>query len=226
MLLMLEKIIFPPTCVQTGEPTIEIDLAKKRLEKLKIARGGCPVCARETISYRICGKCLVTPPIISKTQVGYWLNDELKTMIHQYKYADNLFYSRLFSELLSFDIANIDVLVPVPLHLKRLSERGFNQSLELAKFIGKKYNLPVIEAVSRIKHTPQQIKLTKKERKINLKNAFSINEGSLNKITSIAIIDDVITTGTTVNEIAKCLNKVYPDLTIQAWAIAKTPKIR
>ena len=217
----LEKIIFPAICTQTGAYCEELDLSKSFLKSLEPPLELCPVCAGKSITNRVCGKCQSEPPIITKIQVGYLLNEPLKKMVHDYKYSKNLFYSRLFSEIIEFDSSGVDALVPVPLHLNRLSKRGFNQSLEIAKFLGKKYNLPVIDAVNRIKDTPQQTKLNKKGRQQNLKGAFEVIEQCLQNIDSIAIIDDVITTGSTINEIAKILNKQQPNLIIQVWVVAK-----
>lgn len=224
MLKNLEKIIFPSICVVTGERTLEIDLANEMIEKLQPVKEVCPVCAGYSLTNRVCGKCRLKPPEIQLMQVGFSLNDELKEMIHQFKYGKNLFYSRLFVELLAFDSSGIDALVPVPLHVNRLSKRGFNQSLELAKFLSKKYKLPIIDAVSRIKDTPQQASLPARQRKKNLKGAFNVDKKLLQCVNSIAIVDDVITTNTTIYEIAKEIKKQIPNIKIQAWAVAKTPK--
>ena len=218
----LEKIIFPTICSQTGIPCEKFDLSENFLALLEDSCCLCPVCGGVSITNRVCGKCQLHPPIIKKTQVGYQLNDALKQMIHDYKYSNNLFYSRLFSEIITFEPDGIDALIPVPLHLNRLSKRGFNQSLELAKCLGGKYQLPVIEAVSRIVDTPQQVNLSKKQRKQNIKNAFKVEASGLNGLKKIAIVDDVITSGSTINEIARILHKQNSTLDIQAWAIAKT----
>ncbi len=220
----LEKIIFPTICSQTGMPCEEFDLSENFLALLETPYGLCPICAGESMTNRVCGKCQLHPPIIKKTQVGYRLNDALKQMIHDYKYSKNLFYSRLFSEIITFESDGIDALIPVPLHLNRLSKRGFNQSLELAKWLGGKYQLPVIEAVSRVVDTPQQVNLSKKQRKQNVKNAFKVEVSSLNRFNKVAIVDDVITSGSTINEIARILHKQNPTLEIHAWAVAKTVK--
>lgn len=226
----IEESIFPPTCVVTGEKatSTNLDIGEQILNQLQLAKEICPICARYSLTNRTCGKCLKEPPIITLTQVGYLLDDILKEMIHQYKYHNQLFYSKLFAELLSPKInqKKVEALIPVPLHINRLSTRGFNQSLELAKFLAKNFNLPIIEAISRVIDTPQQTNLTKKERKKNLQGAFTVNKILLKNINSIAIVDDVITTGTTINEIAKLLHKSKRSLKIQAWAIAKTPKLK
>jgi len=224
MLKNLEKIIFPPTCVMTEKRAFDIDLADEIIEQLQPVKELCPICAGHSLTNLVCGKCRQKPPEIQLTQVGFFLNNELKEMIHQFKYGHNLFYSRLFVELLAFDSAGVEALVPVPLHVNRLSKRGFNQSLELAKFLSKKYKLPIIEAVSRMKDTPQQANLSAKQRKKNLKGAFSVNNEILRCVNSVALVDDVITTNSTINEIAKAIKKQNSNTKIQAWAIAKTPK--
>lgn len=227
MLKTLEKIILPTTCVVTGKNGGDFDLSPQIISQLIMAKELCPICAELSLSNKTCGKCLQKPPIILQTQVGFLLNDVLKEMIHQYKFSGNLFYSDIFAKLLAPKItpSNIDALIPVPLHIKRLSSRGFNQSLELAKKLAKIFNIPVIDIITKTVDTSSQANLTKKERQKNLRGAFSINKNLLNNINTIAIVDDVITTSSTINEIAKILHKSNPSLNIQAWAIAKTPSV-
>jgi ComF family protein len=109
-------------------------------------------------------------------------------------------------------IEKIDILIPVPLHKKRLIERKYNQSLLLCREITKRTNKKTIaNFLFKIKHTKAQVKLNEKDRVSNLKKTFFVNEKYLKEIENyknlnFAIIDDVVTTGTTINECTKALN--------------------
>jgi len=101
------------------------------------------------------------------------------------------------------------IFIPVPLHKKRYKWRGFNQSELLSIYLAEKYKTLSVNLLKKIKHTKAQAKLSKKARLQNLKNAFSIQDVDIEipKTTRIFIIDDVVTTGTTLNECAKILYK-------------------
>ena len=104
----------------------------------------------------------------------------------------------------------VQVVVPVPLHPTRKRERGFNQAELLAKEIGKRLNIPLIsDVLIRIRATPSQTKLSSKKRLENVKDAFSVNEKKLFDIKdkTVLLIDDVFTTGATLNECARTLIK-------------------
>jgi ComF family protein len=102
----------------------------------------------------------------------------------------------------------IDLIIPVPLHAERLREREFNQSLLLADRIGRHLNIPVsCTALTRIAPAPPQTTLSRKERLNNLRQAFSVPRPESIAGQRILLIDDVFTTGTTVNACAKTLRK-------------------
>lgn len=113
-----------------------------------------------------------------------------------------------------------ECIIPVPLHQQRLRERGFNQALELSRIISKQLNIPLNYSLChRDKATPFQSGLSAKQRKQNLKNAFKVAKN--HSYQHVAIFDDVVTTGTTVNELARQL-KQSGVRTIEVWAIART----
>jgi competence protein ComFC len=100
----------------------------------------------------------------------------------------------------------VDVMVPVPLHIRRLRERGFNQALLLVKELSKRAGIPYQERVLRkIKDTPVQITLKKRERSKNLKGAFQVQDQEAIKGKTVVLVDDVYTTGATVNECSRAL---------------------
>ncbi len=113
------------------------------------------------------------------------------------------------------------LLIPIPLHPQRLKERGFNQALELAKHIGKRANIPVYKRhLVRVKQTKTQKQSKRRARALNMKGAFTLVQTFDLESQHIAIIDDVITTGSTMSEAAKTLRKAQPEQ-ITLLAIAK-----
>jgi len=106
----------------------------------------------------------------------------------------------------------VDCIVPIPLHIRRLRERGFNQALLLARTLSKRTRIPCRERTLRkIKDTPFQTVLKGRERRRNLKGAFHVDNKMDIKGNSILLVDDVYTTGTTVNECARTLLKEGAD---------------
>lgn len=126
----------------------------------------------------------------------------------KYKYATKLaqdLMSIFLNQQVEF-FSDIDIIIPVPLHKKRLKQRGFNQSDILAQILAKQYNLELqTELVHRKISTKQQAKLNKKQRIYNVKNAFQCNNLSKIKQKTVLLVDDVLTTGSTINECAKAL---------------------
>ena len=106
------------------------------------------------------------------------------------------------------DFTDYSLIIPVPLHIKRLRQRGFNQALILARAIGKKWQIPVnFSLLKRHKFTETQTGMNKTERKQNIKGAFEVRDKENIAGKNIIIVDDVYTTGATVNECAKTLLK-------------------
>jgi ComF family protein len=113
-----------------------------------------------------------------------------------------------------------ELIIPVPLHEKRLKERGYNQSLEIARPIARQLKIPLaISVCDRIKHTPPQSSLSKYERQQNLHGAFSIHRTI--PVKHVVIFDDVVTTGSTVVELGKILHQAGIER-VDVWCVART----
>lgn len=137
-------------------------------------------------------------------------NDATSKAIHKFKYGKDTSYSRALGAIISsyrdMDIRDFDVIIPVPLHIKRLRERGFNQSLLLARAVGNKFKITVDPySLKRTRWTEPQVNLKGRERKMNVKGAFEV----VNDIKGrrVLLIDDVYTTGATAAECSKVLKK-------------------
>ena len=143
-------------------------------------------------------------------------------MMQRYKYGSMLNLGYIFGKILSKEVnlAEVDLIIPMPMHPTRLKERGFNQALEIAKIITK--NCPEkldFKSAQRQKYTPPQAILPLKARVKNIKGAFKVTTNLTGK--RIAIIDDVMTTGASLNELAKTL-KLAGSSHVECWVIART----
>ena len=173
----------------------------------------------------VCGKCQKNPPHYTTSTIPHLYAPPLKQLITQLKFHGNLTYAPLLAQNFINSIklrgnALPDCIIPVPLHYQRLRERGFNQALELARIIAKQLKIPFDYSLCRRnKATPFQSGLNAKQRKQNLRNAFSVTKP--HSYTHVAIFDDVVTTGTTVNELARKLKESGVEI-IEVWAIART----
>lgn len=184
----------------------------------------------------LCASCTRALPLASITPMLPNLDDLLALFRYQppisqwmmrYKFQGDLSFSRFFAhsfiEKMSALKKRPDLLLPVPLYPKRLRERGFNQALEIAKPIAKHFSIPLeAHACIKIKHTPPQSTLSRAARLKNLKNTFALSKTL--DAQHVAIIDDVITTGSTITQIANLL-RTCGIKTISAWCCAVTDKL-
>ncbi|WPL11809.1 MULTISPECIES: ComF family protein [Thiorhodovibrio] len=148
-------------------------------------------------------------------------------MIADFKFRQRLHLGRLFGQLLAEAAvwqsgpSLPELLIPVPLHSKRLRERGYNQSLEVARVIGRELKIPVdSRVVERAWATPPQLSLAREERLANVRDAFRVPRPL--QARHVAIIDDVVTTGATAGELAGVLHQAGAER-VDVWAIARTP---
>ena len=180
----------------------------------------------------LCRYCLKQTPLFDDAFSLFHYKPPVDYFIKQLKFQQRLFYA----DLLGYKMANAlaeyikqserkihipDALFPMPLHKKRLRNRGFNQALEIAKPIAKKLNIPLISnTLIRSRHTQAQSKLAAHKRRNNLKNSFSYQPTTPYK--NIAIIDDVMTTGTTLHEVTKTLKHHSSVDNVYVWICACT----
>jgi ComF family protein len=184
----------------------------------------CPICALPTASGQVCGACLQRHPAFDRTLAAFSYHFPVDRLLHAFKYSGDLALADVLAKPLAqraADHPKPDLLIPMPLHPGRLRERGFNQSLEIAKLISRWLDIPLAaDACRRTRDTPPQAGLKWKERRRNVRGAFACDlDLSGGKI---AILDDVITTGATLNEICRIL-KARGASEVSAWVVARTP---
>lgn len=171
----------------------------------------------------LCGQCLQHPPPFERVLSPFRYESPMDHLVQQLKYSGRLEMARLLGHLMAQWLAPRldalpDVIIPVPLHPRRLRERGFNQAQEMARPIARQLGLPIdTKTCRRTRFTTPQFGLSAKERAKNVKNAFQI-EGAAAR--HVALVDDVMTTGQTVRELAKVLRKAGAE-EIEVWVCAR-----
>lgn len=192
-------------------------------DKIDYIRGPvCPRCSKpfgspDALDYTpdyLCGDCRKNLPLFDGIKaVGYY-QGVLKDIIHLFKYRGKVGLGPYLIDLMNqayqekWADNSFDVIIPVPLHRKRLREREFDQALILAKGISKDQGIPLIYGnLIRHRWTESQTSLSKKERRHNVKGAFSLRNPDQIRGLRVLLIDDVYTTGATITECAKVLKK-------------------
>lgn len=175
----------------------------------------CPCCGRvfeAGDSDRLCGDCQTEPPPFDRARAAALYDNDgpVGKAIKRFKFAGQMVYLPLLQSWLQRPgcrelVAEADLLLPVPLHPRRLKARGFNQALLLAQgfqeaAIGR-------EVLTRVRHTVPQVGLNPKERRENVKGAFAVPRPVAVKGKNILLIDDLYTTGSTVRECARALHR-------------------
>ena len=170
----------------------------------------------------LCGYCQSTNPAFNNCHAPFIYQGAMRYLITNLKFNQHYKNARLLGQLFAKSLPDRKLpqcIIPVPLHKKRYRQRGFNQSLEVAKTIGRQLQIP-IEAKLCLRHrnTSHQVGLTIEDRHKNVKNAFSLTQKT--HYTHIAILDDVMTTGATLQEIALILKKAGV-INIELWVCAR-----
>jgi ComF family protein len=168
----------------------------------------CPQCALPSIQSQLCGDCLTSPPDFDDTQALFRYAFPINAMLQQYKYGQAMYLAETLATLIVEQL-NLDArarLLPMPLHPDRLQVRGFNQSLEIARLISQKTGMNFdYTSCQRVKSSPPQASLSLKERVMNMRNAFSCTQNLAGQ--HILLLDDVMTTGATLNSLAKTVKQ-------------------
>ncbi len=172
----------------------------------------CVSCAKiihNDLSY--CPQCLQKSPIFANAYAIYNYEGVISRLIQEFKYNEKLFLAKFFADKLN-DAFNIiyknnkpDLIIPMPIHKKRIKERGFNQAVEILAKIKKHYSNIDISSCIRIKHTPPLVRMDLKERRKNIKNSFKVIK-TINA-NHVLLVDDVMTTGVSFSELAKTIKK-------------------
>lgn len=183
----------------------------------------CPVCAEASPGGTICGACLKTPPHFDATFAAFRYAFPIDKLVQALKYQRRLATADfLANAMLAAGTPAGDLVVPLPLSAQRLRERGFNQAAELARPLARALKLPLeLDGCTRSRDTAPQAMLPWKERRRNIRHAFecAIDLGGQ----SVIVVDDVMTTGATLDEFARTL-KAHGAARVSNWVAARTLK--
>lgn len=184
----------------------------------------CPRCALASPEGAVCGRCLARPPAYDATVAALEYRFPADVLVHSLKFRGELALAALLGRLLGERVARvgtrIDRVIPVPLSAVRLRERGFNQSLEIARHAARAARAPLdAHACERSRETPPQSALEWDERARNVRGAFRC-AANLHGA-AVAVVDDVMTTGATLDEIAATLKRGGAARVVN-WVVTRT----
>jgi ComF family protein len=223
---IIQDWLFPPTCLLCGDAGSEgRDLCQPCFESLPINFPACPQCGLplpvETVIP--CGACQKHPPAFDRSLALFRYEEPVRHLVHALKFHARYSCARLLGDMLADTLDGLEdkpeAIIPVPLHNSRYRQRGYNQSLEIARTLERRLGLPLdFRSCIRTHATQAQTELAAKDRRRNMKKAFAITRPLT--VGHVAILDDVVTTGATVNELAKVLRKAGVKR-IDVWACAR-----
>jgi ComF family protein len=229
-------LLYPATCIlcgAAGDDGLDICAGcRADLPALGIACVRCALPLPDAVlatvdgAGPVCGGCRHKPPPFTRTLAAYRYEQPLPALVGGFKFQRRLNMLRLAGLLLAqalqaADAQRPDAIVPVPLHRRRLRQRGYDQALELARGVGSTLDLPVLDGcVARDRATPPQAELDANARKRNVRGAFQATM-SLDG-PHIAVLDDVVTTASTVTEVARVLLGAGARR-VDVWCLARTP---
>lgn len=225
---IIQKKWLPPRCVLCGSRGDEdLDLCAGCLADLSRNVGCCYRCGEHFDTAiqvpQLCGRCLKKSPAFDETYAPFLYDSRMRYLIGQLKFANDYKNARLLATLLARHVADHaelpDCLLPVPLHRKRYRERGFNQSLEIARHLSRQLQLPLdLYSCIRQRDTDHQTHLPAKQRQKNMRSAFQVVQPL--PYQHVAIIDDVMTTGATASALAAALKRAGV-ARVDAWICAR-----
>ncbi|MCU7940143.1 MAG: ComF family protein [gamma proteobacterium symbiont of Bathyaustriella thionipta] len=206
------------------------DLCKHCIASLTLNNHCCRRCAapleqsieQDTV---LCGDCLSHDCHYDRVFSPFLYSEEMAYLIKKFKYQQKIHYANILSMLFIQKISILknfqlpQVIIPVPMHTKRLKKRGFNQALELSRIFASHYQLPLnYSSFIRHRYTDLQAEMSASRRQKNVQQAFLVKKPI--HYSHVALVDDVMTTGSTVNEAAKVLKKNGIEK-VDVWTIAR-----
>ena len=233
LLNTLVELFYPSNCVGCGRPQDSGTLLCSRC-KATAPRIQPPFCRRCSRPYEgaidgefSCPNCEDRALAFDCVVAVYQAKGVLRDLIHRYKYSGHFHLRRVLMEFLleamedpRIQATRADCLVPVPLHPTRLRERGFNQAEALAEALSKRTRVPVLRCIERRLYTNTQTRFDRLERMRNLRNVFALRKNSDVRGKHLVLLDDVLTTGSTLHECASVLRAAGAE-SVRAVTVAR-----
>lgn len=185
----------------------------------------CPVCALPIANGVVCGGCLSAPPAFDATLAAFPYAFPVDRMVHALKYRHRLAVVPFLADALCHlgPASGVDVVLPMPLHVKRLRERGFNQAVELARPLARLQGLPIeLVQVLRVLNVAPQMSLSWRERQSNMRGVFACARRFDHL--HVLVVDDVMTTGASLHALAAVLKKQGASK-VTNLVVARTPRM-
>jgi competence protein ComFC len=229
----LVELFYPSNCVGCGDAQAPGVFLCERCKKSvpRIAEPYCNVCCRpfEGLLCGIfaCPNCEDRPPAFDCVVSKYHAKGLLRDLIHRFKYGRQFYLRGVIAEYLIEAMQDeriqglpADCIIPVPLHPARLRERGFNQAEALAEVVFKRNGVPILRCIQRKRYTQTQTQFDRSERMLNLRNSFAMRKNSDVRGKHLVLLDDILTTGSTLHECALVLRAAGAE-TVRAITVAR-----
>jgi ComF family protein len=217
------RLLFGGSCFLCKGAAAELLCAACDADLPRLGMDFCPRCALASPAGALCGRCLTQPPRYDATFAALAYRFPADVLVHALKFRGELALAPLFAGLLAQKLPSagrVDFMLPVPLSASRLRERGYNQALEIGRDIARATRVRLApELCERRRDTLAQADLPLAQRAQNVRDAFHcprLVEGA-----SIAVLDDVMTTGATLDEIAATLKRAGAARVVN-WVVART----
>jgi ComF family protein len=221
----LLDLIYPPRCPGCGRVGYAFcEGCRARVQY--IVPPVCRRCGSPLAEEGLCHRCRTVPSNLNGVLAVAIFSDPIRQAIHALKYENNTTLAAPLGEMMvdtwrRSDLPDADLIVPVPLHRRRYAERGYNQAILLARVLGHGLGLPVDNrTLVRLRATPPQVGLTQVERKRNVEGAFACLGSPKGK--TIVVVDDVCTTGATLEACAAAL-RTAGAANVWAFTLARAP---
>ncbi len=219
------QALLPASCLCCEAPGCgNVDICAGCFRDLPRNEQACTTCALPVpVGQRLCGHCQGEPPPFTRLVAPWRYAEPMDGLIQALKFRGQLPAGRLLGTLLARELAHrratADVIVPLPLHRRRLRERGFNQASEIARCLPQRLGIPVRhDILRRPGGTVRQSRLARRARVTNIRGAFAARDTA--RGLCIALVDDVVTTGSTIEEAARTLLR-QGAATVEVWAVAR-----
>lgn len=225
-LIAIQRWLFPPRCLLCQTRINDGEFCAPCSRSLPFLTTACARCAAPLpANSPACGRCLKRPPQFDAAVAVFRYAAPVDRLVLGFKYRGRLDWGRVLGKALAEQLqmldtdTSVDAVIPVPLHRRRLRQRGYNQSLELARPVARALGLPIwVRAVRRVRPTPPQTRLAHAQRRRNVRRAFMATAAVSGK--RLAIIDDVMTSGHTVEALARCLKQAGAKKVV-VWVLAR-----
>ncbi len=221
----IQQAFFAQDCLLCAAPSGRHLICAACDGELPRIASACPRCAAEASRAGECGACLVSPPHFDASLAALAYAYPVDALVQALKYGGELALAAWFAQKLDERLGGargVDLILPLPLHPSRLASRGFNQAVEIAKRLSRLRRVALdARGSKRVRDTAPQTGLPWRERASNMRDAFAC-ERDLSGL-RVAVVDDVMTTGATLDEFARTL-KASGAAWVENWVVARTPR--